>query len=431
MIKRLVISIVFLTSIFAIANAQTKKNPFTLNLSEDGAKYIKFGINAQIWARYTELNPDSKVGSNFTSDTYDIVLRRLRMQALGMLTEKVFFHIQLGQNNINFTQNINPVNAPVSVLDLLGEYHFNEAFQIGGGLNGWAVGTNRYSAQSSSSQLTVDAPIYQQNNISATFGNRNISAYAKGVIGKVNYRLAIANPYKVYTNTISTVSSVSPLTPNPQFVGMLTYQFLEKESIAEPYNKATYLGTKKVFNIAAGYMYQNKAMWRTSGNTPADTLKEDMKVLGVDVFYDAPINEKGAALTLYAAYNNSDYGKNYLRNIATPNPASSGTGNGFLGIGTGNIFYGQAGYLFNKSKNEEKKARTQLYVASEVAALDALKTPMTMFEGGINYYLTGSYGPKVTLGYQNRAIFKTVAGESKQVENGRKGMVVLQYQVSF
>jgi hypothetical protein len=49
--------------------------------------------------RYTELNPNSKIGDNVVSQS-DIVVRRLRVQAMGMLTDKVFFHIQFGQNNI-------------------------------------------------------------------------------------------------------------------------------------------------------------------------------------------------------------------------------------------------------------------------------------------------------------------------------------------
>jgi hypothetical protein len=49
---------------------------------------------------------------------------------MGMLTDKVF-HIQFGQNNINFTQNSGPSNAPLSILDAVGEYHFNDQFHLG------------------------------------------------------------------------------------------------------------------------------------------------------------------------------------------------------------------------------------------------------------------------------------------------------------
>jgi hypothetical protein len=435
MVKNVLFSLSLLIFLQISVKAQNKIHPYSIHLSEDGKRYIKFGMNAQLWGRYTELNPGSKVGSNVTDNTFDFVIRRLRLQAMGMLTEKVYFHIQFGQDNINFNQNNGPSNAPLSIMDLLGEYHFNKKIQIGAGLCGYGGGTTRYSAQSSTTQLTLDAPMYQQNNISATFGDRALSIYAKGEVGKFNYRAVVTNPYKQTTNNLSTVSSVSTLTPQPQLLGMLTYQFFEKESIEQPYNRGTYLGTKKVLNIGVGYMHGAKAMWRISENNVADTIKQDMKVLGVDVFYDTPLSDKGNALTLYAAYNYCDYGKNYLRMVATPNPALSGTGSGFLGIGTGHIFYAQAGYLLNKSVSEEgkDKGRAQVYVASEVAALDALRTPMTMYEMGINFYLTGTFGPKVSLGYQNRGIFesKLQTGETTFHSAGRRGMLVLQYQVSF
>jgi hypothetical protein len=84
-----------------------------------------------------------------------------------------------------------------------------------------------------------------------------------------------------------------------------------------------------------------------------------MNILGLDVFYDKPISAKGDALTLYA-YNNKLW-KNYTRSISTPDPAVvdssllNGSGNGFIGVGTGNIYYGQVGYLFVKPINPATK----------------------------------------------------------------------------
>lgn len=417
--------------------AQETKSPFKVNLSEDGKTYIKFGMNLQIWGRYTELNPGSKVGDNVVDETYDVVIRRLRLQAMGMLTDKVFFHLQLGQNNINFQQNNNPSNAPLSLLDAIGEYHFSDKLHIGGGLTAWGAGTTRYSAQSSSSQLTLDAPIYQQNiNTSGTFGNRNLSIYAKGMFNKLNYQVAITNPYRNATNTLNLNSTVSTETPRAQYSGILTYAFLEQESNIEPYSKGTYLGTKRVFNLGLGYLTQSKAMWHQDATNPTIIKHDDENILGLDVFYDSPLSAKGDALTLYAAYNNCNYGKNYIRNIAVPNPALNdnslinGSGNGFIGVGTGNIYYAQAGYLFAKSVNSKTKGKTQVYAAGQIADLEALDSPMSMYELGVNYYFTGTLGPKVTLGYQNRAIFdKSVTDKNPQTD--RKSMVNLQLQVSF
>ncbi|OCB73882.1 hypothetical protein B0A79_11940 [Flavobacterium piscis] len=425
--------------LFVILNAISvlaQEKPFNVvNISPDGSKYIKFGMNLQVWGRYAELNEGSKIGTNEVSDTYDIVIRRLRLQAMGMITDNIFFHLQLGQNNINFTQNNGPSNAPISVMDALGEYHFNKSLHIGGGLTAWGAGTTRYSANSSSSQLTLDTPMYQQFiNTSSTFGNRNLSIYAKGDLGKFNYRAAITNPYRNANNNLGLNSTLSTETPRAQYSGILTYSFLDKESIEDAYHKGTYLGTKKVFNVALGYLTQAKAMWYL---TPDATVAyDDMNVLGFDVFYDSPINANGAALTAYAAFNNNNYGKNYIQSVNTPNPAIgdntliNGSGAGFIGVGTGNIYYAQLGYLFGKSDNEAKKGRFQPYAAIQIADLEALDTPMTMYELGVNYYTTGTLGPKFSLNYQNRAVYdKTLIGAYKQSD--RLGMVVLQCQVSF
>ncbi|MFQ6599633.1 hypothetical protein [Flavobacterium sp. C3NV] len=430
------LALILLFIILNTISVLAQEKPFNVvNITPDGSKYIKFGMNLQVWGRYSELNPNSKIGTTEVNDAYDIVIRRLRLQAMGMLTDNIFFHLQLGQNNINFTQNNGPSNAPLSVMDALGEYHFNEKLHIGGGLTAWGAGTTRYSANSSSSQLTLDTPMYQQfANTSSTFGNRNLSIYAKGYLGKFNYRAAITNPYRNSNNNLGLNSTVSTETPRAQYSGILTYSFLDKESLEDAYHKGTYLGTKKVFNVALGYMTQAKAMWHL---TPDATVAyDDMKVLGFDVFYDSPINTKGAALTAYAAFNNNDYGKNYIQSVNTPNPAIgdntliNGSGAGFIGVGTGNIYYAQLGYLFGKSDNEAKKGRFQPYAATQIADLEALDTPMTMYELGVNYYTTGTLGPKFSLNYQNRAVYdKTLIGAYKQSD--RLGMVVLQCQVSF
>jgi hypothetical protein len=60
-------------------------------------------------------------------------------------------------------------------------------------------------------------------------------------------------------------------------------------------------------------------------------------------------------------------------------------------VGTGNIYYGQVGYLF-KAHNPATKGRLQVYAAGQIADLDALNNPMSLYELGANYYLTGTLG---------------------------------------
>jgi hypothetical protein len=128
---------------------------------------------------------------------------------------------------------------------MLGEY-LNDQFHLGGGLTAWGAGTTRYSANSSSSQLTLDAPIYQQNiNISGTFGNRNLSIYAKGLLFDIKLSL-LSQPYRNATSSLNLNSTISTHTPRAQYAGMLTYALADVESNTEAYNKGTYLGTKNI-----------------------------------------------------------------------------------------------------------------------------------------------------------------------------------------
>ena len=50
------------------------------------------------------------------------------------------------------------------------------------------------------------------------------------------------------------------------------------------YKKYTYLGKKKVLNVAAGMIFQKDAMWRTVNS--ADTLFENLNLFCVESFLD-------------------------------------------------------------------------------------------------------------------------------------------------
>jgi hypothetical protein len=75
-----------------------------------------------------------------------------------------------------------------------------------------------------------------------------------------------------------------------------------------------------------------------------------------------------------------------------------------------------------KPINPATKGR--LYAAGQIADLDALNNPMSLYELGANYYLTGTLGPKLSLGYQNRAIFE------KSIHLKVIKVLVLQFQIS-
>ena len=340
--KTLIACLVFPFAIHAQSNKELK---FSLN--EDGQHYVKFTFLNQVWVRYNESNPGTTVFDTPKSSTFDIGLRRTRIQIFGQLSDKVFFYTQFGQNNLNY---ISPRKQGLFFLDAISEYKVaDKSLSIGGGLTGWN-GVSRYSSPSIGSILSLDAPLYQQatNDITDQFV-RKFSIYAKGQIAKLDYRLAVSTPMSVQRSTAqqATISENSLFSSEPakaQWHGYFKYQFKDEESNLTPYAVGSYLGKKSVFNIGAGFMFQPDALWHLESVT--NIVHTNLKLFTVDMFYDMPIDEsKGNAITAYVAFSDNDYGKNYVRNVGAMNPANgtngagsfNGAGSAFPMIGTGNI----------------------------------------------------------------------------------------------
>ncbi len=83
-----------------------KKNDFnnpglTHYFNEDHSRYISFSGYAELWARYTQLNPGSLVNNEAKSDLSDLSLRRVRVKMTYKPTEKLMFVLQGGTTNVN------------------------------------------------------------------------------------------------------------------------------------------------------------------------------------------------------------------------------------------------------------------------------------------------------------------------------------------
>lgn len=419
---------------------------FKKNLNEDGSHYIKFTTVTQFWSRYTDMNPNSKL-NGAAINPFDIGIRRLRFSAFAQLTDRVFFYAQFGQNNLSYTT---ALQTGAFVHDAVGEYKVSRKglFTLGTGLTGWG-GPLRFSAPGVGSILGVDAPLYQQatNNVNDQF-LRKLSVYAKGQIGRLDYRIAVSKPMYAknalqenspLNKTNSTFSLQAPLLQHQAY---FQYQFFDKENNTLCYTTGTYHGKKKIFNIGAGWVQQAKANWILNGT---DTTYSNMLLLGADAFLELPLSEKRNAITAYVAYSDYNFGKNYIRNVGVMNPSggfdntkgwngngagdANGAGNTLPIVGTGKTLYTLVGYKFKDNLFKEN-GTLQPYASVQYSVYQALKDPMALYEGGVNWLINGSHNSKLTLGYQSRPIFtKDVNGDWKSTN--RKGMVVLQYQVSF
>ncbi|MGZ5247535.1 MAG: hypothetical protein ACXWV5_10870, partial [Flavitalea sp.] len=294
-----------------------------IQLNEDGSEYIKFTLLNQVWLRNTNLNPGSTIYGYPKKNYSDIGIRRLRMQMMSQLSDRAFIYVQVGQNNMNY---LNDRKFGFFIHDATGEYELIKTkLSIGAGLTGW-TGLSRFSSPSAGSILGVDAPLFEQstNDVNDQF-LRKLSLFAKGKLGSFDYRLTLAHPLAIqksngYSSELGNNASFSAEPPKMQTNGYFQWQFMEKESNQLPYTTGTYLGTKKVFNIGAGFLYQEDAMWQ-SGVGINDTIRSPMKHFAVDVYYDAPVGNKknGQAISAYLTYTNFDFGEGYIRNLGPMN----------------------------------------------------------------------------------------------------------------
>ena len=426
-----------------------------LKLNDDGSHYIKATFLNQVWLRYNDSNPGSQVLGDAAKQTFDIGLRRTRLQLYGQLTDHVLFYFQFGQNNFNFlTQNANNRKLEVFFHDALTEYKVwkgNDRLYLGGGLT-IANGLSRFSQPSIGTIMSLDVPVFAQATVDQTDQfSRKLSVYARGQLGRLDYRLVLSDPFPINTNgTVATPLTIAPngnstfaqVGHHKQYQGFFSWNFFDKESHVTPYMTGAYLGKKKVLNLEGGFITQKNATWTGDGLDPANNQFHNMNLWSVAVFYDTPLNkEKGTAFNAYAGYFHTDYGTGYLRYNGVMNPTSAvvnspttsypggSQGNAFPMFGTGSVFYAQAGYLLKKDLLGDGNGTLMPYATLQSANYTRLDKQMTVFDLGVNWLIKG-HSSKITLDYQNRPVYEQQAADIVR-SAGRKGQVLLQYQIFF
>ena len=411
------------------------------NLNEDGSHFFQAVFLNQTWVRFNESNPGTTVLGKNAPNTFDIGLRRTRIQMFGQITDRAFIYFQFGQNNFNRLAQYGNRKIAAFFHDAVCEYRLTKQNQLklGAGLT-IANGLSRFSQPSVGTILALDVPVFAQATVDQTdLFSRKLSIYARGQIGKIDYRLSLSDPFSVTTNGLATPAisttnaNFAAKGHNKQYQAYLMYQFWEKEGHLTPYMTGTYLGTKKVLSIGGGIIYQQDAMWLREG---IDTVYQDMLLWAAEGFMELPFSkEKGTALTAYFGYFNYDFGTDYMRTGAQMNPADgkslapdistfSGGGNGWPMMGTGSIVYAQAGYLFKRDMLGSQ-GTLQPYVTYQRNNFTYLHDPVNVYDIGVNWLIKG-HKSKISFDYQSRPVYNT----DLKVET-RRGAYILQYQVSI
>lgn len=427
-----------------------------VNLNPEGNKYIRFIAWNQIWMRSSQMNPGTLVGDAGASNNEDIGLRRLRILAYAQITPRYMIVTHFGINNQTFT------NGGASGTSGTGGYgagkkpglFFHDAWNeyavvlpkedkpfslsIGGGLH-YYMGLSRMTMSSTLNYMAIDAPIFNWPLIenSDQFA-RQVGIFAKGKYNKIEYRFSMNKPFATSVAPVDVTDASNAVAVdnngNSKWskAGYVEYQFFDKESNLLPFKVGTYLGTKKVFNIGAGF-YTAPSSTKTSVNGVIE--KHSINLFSGDVFLDMPIGlkENKMAVTAYSVYYNYDFGPNYLRNLGimnvgandpsfTGSRALAGPGNAQPMIGTGSIWYTQAGFLL-PNKNEKPLVRIQPYFAFTNKNFEALKKSSNQFDLGTNLFLDGHHA-KLTAQYSSRPVYTAVDNI-----DGYKGEFLLQLQV--
>ncbi|MBC5863777.1 porin [Flavobacterium turcicum] len=426
------------------------------NLNEDGSKFMRVIAWNQIWMRSSEMNPGTMINGEPTSTATDIGNRRLRFLAYAQISKRYMILTHFGINNQTFT------NGGAAGSSGTGAYgagkkpglFFHDAWNeyavvlpekdkkfsmsLGAGLH-YYMGLSRMTMGSTLNFLTIDAPIFNWPLIenSDQFA-RQVGLFAKGKYGKLEYRLSYNKPYATNLAPVNTTNAANAVAVDNSGItkwskaGYLEYQFLDQEANVLPFKVGSYLGTKKVFNLGAGF-YTAPDATRTSVNNTIN--KHDITLLSADAFMDLPVGkkEKKMAVTAYSVLYDYDFGPNYLRNVGimnigsvdpnfTGNRAIAGAGTAQPTIGSGTIWYTQAGFLL-PNKEVKPKVRIQPFGAVTYKDFDALAQSSTQFDIGSNFFLDGHHA-KITAQYSTRPVYTSLINRS-----GSLGDFVVQLQI--
>lgn len=425
-----------------------------IKLDESGERFLKFGLNSQVWLRSIENNPGTLVNGIEQKNTYDAGLRRMRVTMQAQLSPSYQIYLQLGINNQSFISgggsgtgaNGQGKKPGIFFMDAYNELaiipqkdfktkipnKFN--LYLGAGLHGFN-GISRLSNASTGKILMVDLPVFNYPNIETSdqFA-RQLGVFVRGEYDKINYRFAVNKPFA--TNQQPKVGQTVDNNQSGKlsYSGYVMYNFFEKETGSTAFLPGFYLGTKKVVNVGAGfYTSKDGAL-----SQPEEGVfkSHDHSVLSADFFADLPVGVKSKemAINLYSAFYRYNFGTNYLRNLGIMNPgtldpnysgtvAMEGVGNGRNLLGTGNVWFTQVGFLLPKFSETVK---LQPFAAYTLKDLDGLNEVGNYFDIGANLFVL-SQSAKISYQYSSRPLYDP----SDRRQFDRKGEHILMFQLSF
>ncbi|NVM66706.1 hypothetical protein FHW88_005024 [Mucilaginibacter sp. SG538B] len=447
----------------------------TVKFDSTGRKYIRFITSATFWARHTEANPGTLVNGVPKHSWTDFSLRQFRFITIGQLGPRFLILTDIGMDNQTFSSGGTPgggstgnggntfngtlgkkpgiyLHGLTNEFTLIADKDMKTgksrsfSLYIGSGLHYW-MGLSRMTSASSSNYLALDAPIYNWPTVelSDQFA-RALGIYFKGNAGPVVYRWSLNKPFTVLSNPINYPVGSPEIkyavdnnaTGKLATTGYAAWQLFDREGNPMPYTTGTYVGTKKIFNIGAGYYHAGEGTVTQAGNSASSPLiRHNINLWAIDSFADLPFGgRKNWALTAYSVYYHYNFGPNYLRNGAIMNAnvsedfgytghvSQAGPGNNAPLIGTGWSWFTQAGLLLPKSLTNSN-TRIQPFGEFSLQKFQRYgNANFTYWSAGGNIFLDGHYA-KLTIKYQTRPIVEN------NVQAASKGTFIIATQITL
>ena len=375
----------------SISNSVAQGSPdynggMKVKLNDDGSKYFRIITWVQGQINY---NFDAPEDVNNTS----YKLKRARLLMYSQITDKFLILTHIGLNNLT-ANNMDPLGkgnaSQIFLHDAWAQYQIADNHTIGTGLH-YFNGISRLNNQSTLNMLTLDnnRQSWSTIGLSDQFA-RHLGVFAKGKFGKLQYRVAIndaiTNGLDDRTNQLTDEAIyggkrlLGSKKAGFNYAGYFEYDFLDQESNFLPYKVGTYLGSKKVFNVGAGFFYHPSGSV-IYDNDESTFVGQDVKIFAIDTYYEAPLLGNNDAITAYATFQNNDYGTNYM----------------YSAYGTGNMIYSHVGYLFG---GDVAKPRFQPYISFAHNSYDAIDNNKNILGIGTNIYFSG-HNSKITIEYKN------------------------------
>lgn len=365
---------------------------FKVKFNDDGSKYFRLLTWAQIQASYNDDVAE-------TVNPMSIGVRRARMLMFAQITDRFLILTHFGLNSLN-SNSMSPTGkgegSQIFMHDAWVQYKVGKAHAVGGGLH-YFNGISRLNNQSTLNFMTLDnnRQSWATIGLSDQFA-RHVGVFGKGTVGKLQYRVAINDALTTSLDERDPTASenigqavyggkriLGSRDAGFAYAGYFEYALMDQESNFLPYKVGSYLGAKKILNIGAGFFLHPNGSAIVTDSITGNVTGEDVNIFAVDVFYEAPVGSKNAAITAYGTYQMNNYGTNYL----------------YSAYGTGSMIYGHVGYVL---PGEINKTRFQPYASFGLNSYEASDDSRNVMGLGVNAYMSG-HNSKLTLEYKNSA----------------------------